>query len=95
MIVLRTIGLAVKEARLERGLTQQEVADLAGVTRYWVTNLELGKGNPTLSSLTAVLGVVGLALRAIATTSEPSPAAERPLEQPLDLDMVLLRTRAT
>lgn len=93
MISLRTLGLAVKEARRRRGLTQQEVADLAGVTRYWVTNLELGKGNPTFASLTAVLGGVGLSLQIVPTTTEPSSVPGRFLEEPLDLDVILNRTR--
>ncbi len=38
----------VKLARVEKGLTQEELADLVGVTRQTILLIEAGKYNPTL-----------------------------------------------
>jgi putative transcriptional regulator len=38
----------VKIARIEKGLTQQELAQLVQVTRQTIGLIELGKYNPTL-----------------------------------------------
>lgn len=46
--------------RIELGLTQQHVADLAGVTRRLLTEWEAGRGNPSFRQLGRVLEVLGL-----------------------------------
>ncbi|HZS14029.1 MAG TPA: helix-turn-helix domain-containing protein [Candidatus Dormibacteraeota bacterium] len=48
--------------RLELGLTQAAVADLAGVSRKTVVALEAGRATVTLGNALAVLGVLGLGL---------------------------------
>jgi len=42
--IIKEIGRRVKRNRLERNLTQQETADLAGISRPTVSDLE--RGNP-------------------------------------------------
>lgn len=42
------IGNRLKVARVEKGLTQTELADLAGVTRQTIGLIEGGRYNPTL-----------------------------------------------
>lgn len=42
------------EARLEKKLTQSQLAERTGLTREVITRLESGKGNPTYSTLTKV-----------------------------------------
>jgi putative transcriptional regulator len=42
------IGNRLKLARIEKGLTQAELADLAGVTRQTIGLIEGGRYNPTL-----------------------------------------------
>ena len=39
----------MKIARVEKGLSQQELADLTGVTRQTIGLIEKGKYNPTLN----------------------------------------------
>jgi transcriptional regulator with XRE-family HTH domain len=42
--IIKEIGRRVKRKRLEGNLTQQEIADLAGISRPTVSDLE--RGNP-------------------------------------------------
>ena len=37
----------LKEARVERGLSQQELASLVGVSRNTISSIETGQFNPT------------------------------------------------
>jgi putative transcriptional regulator len=41
--IIKEIGRRVKRRRLERNLTQQEIADIAGISRPTVSDLERGK----------------------------------------------------
>ena len=51
--VLRHLGQRLRQARLRRNLSQQELADRVGVTRQTILSIERGRYNPS----------VGLALR--------------------------------
>ena len=42
-------NIQLKLARIEKGLSQQELADLIGATRQTVGLIEKGKFNPSLS----------------------------------------------
>ena len=42
-------NLKMKLARVENGLSQQELADLVGATRQTIGLIEKGKYNPTLN----------------------------------------------
>ncbi|MVM33875.1 helix-turn-helix domain-containing protein [Spirosoma sp. HMF4905] len=42
-------GKAVKQERLSKGLTQDELADQCGVDRTYISRIERGLKNPTLS----------------------------------------------
>jgi y4mF family transcriptional regulator len=52
----------IVDARHALGLTQQEVADLAGVSRRSVAAVELGKSTVRLDVLVVILDALGLAL---------------------------------
>lgn len=52
----------VRERRLELGLRQVELADLAGVSPRFVHTLEAGKRSVQLDRVSAVLDVLGLEL---------------------------------
>ena len=45
------VGPAVRQLRRQRGLSQRELAEAAGVSKSTVTLLEADKGNTTLESL--------------------------------------------
>ena len=48
---MATFAQELKRARIEAGLTQQELADKAGVHRMYVSLLERGERSPTLDVL--------------------------------------------
>lgn len=57
-----TIENRVKLARVEKGLTQEQLADLVGVTRQTIILIEAGKYNPTLKLCLMVKKVTGKSL---------------------------------
>ena len=72
---LPRLARAVKTLRLERGLTQQQLADSADVSRKWVSTLEKGKVEGL--EVVRLLRVLD-ALDAILTIeAEPTPEPER------------------
>jgi transcriptional regulator with XRE-family HTH domain len=78
----------VKELRTERGLTQQEMARLAGLPRATWANLESAAANPTL----AVLHRAALALQ---VPLEDLVAAPRATTRLYRRDVLAERTRGT
>lgn len=69
LINVRDLGAALRDARRRAGLSQQELADRARVSRQWLSRLETGS-NPgaELRKVLDVLGALGLSL-----TLEPLP----------------------
>lgn len=60
-----TLGGQVRARRRDLGLTQAEVADLAGVSAKFLRDVERGKPTIQLDTLTRVLGALGLRLEAV------------------------------
>ncbi len=56
--VARKFGLAVKELRLKRDLTQQQVADACGLDIGYVGGIERGQRNPTLGVIHSLASVL-------------------------------------
>lgn len=52
----------VKVARVERGLTQAELAEAAGVSRQTVSNMETGQRAPQEGALRKLMDVLGIEL---------------------------------
>jgi transcriptional regulator with XRE-family HTH domain len=88
---LRSLGIEIRGARLHRNLSQQEVATLAGVQRYQVANLELGKGNPSFGTLVAVLTALDLEL-SLTPVRNTRAVPTSQLRKPIDLDEILARS---
>ncbi|CAI06945.1 transcriptional regulator, y4mF family [Thauera chlorobenzoica] len=67
------IGSTVREMRQARGLTQQEVARLAGVGRTSLSQLENGRiGDIGIRKLLRVCAVLGLELQAVPESRLPT-----------------------
>lgn len=56
------LGAIIAFARKSRGYTQQEFADIAGVGRRFVSDLENGKATVQLGKMLQVLTALGLDL---------------------------------
>lgn len=59
-----SIGASIRSARKDAGITQEDLAHLAGVSVRTVRAIETGTGNPSLQAVVAVSGVLGLRLTA-------------------------------
>jgi transcriptional regulator with XRE-family HTH domain len=74
------IGRRVTVLRRERGLSLSELAARAGIGKATLSGVEAGTRNPTLETLYAITGQLGLPLAAV--LAEPAeltgPAARRP-----------------
>jgi transcriptional regulator with XRE-family HTH domain len=72
--VLSELGARLASVRLQRNLTQQELADEAGIARTAVQHLEAGE-SVRLTSFIRVLRVLGLleALDGVVRQAGPSP----------------------
>ncbi|HVZ45612.1 MAG TPA: helix-turn-helix transcriptional regulator [Ramlibacter sp.] len=54
------LGRRIKELRGERGITQEELADRSDLFRTYLSRIERGTANPTLSILHALAGALGV-----------------------------------
>lgn len=53
------------QARLDKKMTQQELAQKSGVTQNTIARLESGTTNPTISSVNRVAGALGKELKLV------------------------------
>ena len=68
------IGQRVSSLRRERGLSLSELAGRAGIGKATLSGVEAGTRNPTLETLYAITGELGLQLAAVLAEPEPEPA---------------------
>lgn len=59
---MKKIGNLIKERRKVLHITQQELADLAGISVNTVVAVERGQGDPKISTYTSICNVLGLNL---------------------------------
>jgi transcriptional regulator with XRE-family HTH domain len=56
-------GLWLRKRRLERELTQREVADLSGLSRRWLVEIEASRAEPTFSAALRLIDALGADIR--------------------------------
>jgi len=76
------LGEAIRLARVERGLSQEQLADAAGVHVTHLGGVERGVRNPNYSTLVRIAGALGvspgtLVTRADALATRPSRRSPR------------------
>jgi transcriptional regulator with XRE-family HTH domain len=62
----RELGQAIRELRVERGLTQEAVAHEAGVTASTYGLIERGHSNPTWATLKDISSALGASMIEVA-----------------------------
>ncbi|PIJ04125.1 XRE family transcriptional regulator [Leucobacter sp. OLCS4] len=70
----RVIGTRVRQERLARGWTLDQLADAAGVSRRMVVSVEQGSVNPSVGTLLHLSDALGLGLPALVEPPEPRAA---------------------
>lgn len=55
----KKLGENLKEIRTKKNITQTELAKTLGVNKSFVSNLENGKTNPTLSTIASIAKALG------------------------------------
>lgn len=58
--VRQTLGETLRDKRIERGMTQELVAELLGVSRQAVSKWESGKTDPSTANLLALADLLGV-----------------------------------
>ena len=59
---IKTGGL-IRAARKEKGLTQQQLAEITGIQQADISRLENGTGNPSLRTLKRLAAGMGMQLK--------------------------------
>jgi len=54
------LGRNLKRIRTEKGISQSDIAHSLDVSRGFVSNLENGKTNPTLATITRLANAIGV-----------------------------------
>lgn len=79
----RTLGTRIQKLRLERGLSQEQVAYAAGLSRYTFQKFEKGESmpdtpaNPSLRNIMEIAQVLGVTLDDLAPQPWPDLRAGR------------------
>ncbi|MDO9459751.1 MAG: helix-turn-helix transcriptional regulator [Alphaproteobacteria bacterium] len=57
---LVALGGAIRDARLERGISQEELAERAAIDRSYMSSIERGAQNPGIVSLLRVVAALDM-----------------------------------
>jgi len=79
------IGSNIRRFRLQQGMTQQDVANLCGLTKGMISKIESGKVTPALATLTKIAGAVGVDIVALMSEKQQRAAAFTPAVTDADM----------
>ena len=60
MDMRKLVGRNVRRIRIEKGLTQEQLSERAGVSQFYISLLETGGRNPTVVSLWELAQALGV-----------------------------------
>ena len=63
-------GARIRSLRLGRGLSQEEVAHLAGIHVTYLSGIERGLRNPSLRNIRRIAGALGVSVRELVVFEE-------------------------
>lgn len=73
--VCARFGAALREWRIRRHLTQEQLAERSGLSYKFIGEVERGKGNPTLSTMERLADALGVTLAMLVGVGERPRAA--------------------
>ncbi|MGU2390805.1 helix-turn-helix domain-containing protein [Pseudomonas aeruginosa] len=73
----QAFGAAVRALRMERGIAQESLANLAGVERSHMGKVERGEHMPTLAIIFKIAGALDCSTAVLMTATESQLAASR------------------
>lgn len=92
-VLARSIGIRVRSCRLARGLTQRQLAELAGVSERLIRLLEAGEApGIALEKLALILTPLSLDLRLVDLECDGGELRQEPVAQSNEYAVLLLRT---
>lgn len=62
---MKEIGQKIRDRRVELGINQQTLADLAEVGINTVVAIERGTGNPSINTLQKIVSVLGMNIHVV------------------------------
>ncbi|HEY8705187.1 MAG TPA: helix-turn-helix transcriptional regulator [Gaiellaceae bacterium] len=71
-------GRALREVRLKRGISQERLAHLSGLDRTYVSGIERGERNPSLTNILKLVDALDISLSELANKAKEL-MAERPV----------------
>ncbi|MGH6637344.1 MAG: helix-turn-helix domain-containing protein [Polaromonas sp.] len=72
----KALGLRIKQLRADYPLTQEELADRCGLFRTYMSRIESGLANPTLTVLHALAKGLEVDIGVLLATPEAKPTAK-------------------
>ncbi|WP_084525691.1 helix-turn-helix domain-containing protein [Nocardia vaccinii] len=72
---LLRVGERIRATRIDRGLTVQHLADLSGVSRRLLTQIEHGQANPSLVAVTRIARSLGTEFTELIGAAGPAESA--------------------
>ena len=88
--LLNLIGGRIRRARTDRGLSQQELAQLAAIEPETMSRVETGTTAMSLANLARIAGALGVRLGDLVDAERELPAPELP---PAELELLRLTRR--
>lgn len=86
---MHALGERIKQARIQAGLTQEQLAEILNLSRGTIARYELGEIEPKIQNLASIAEVLhvsadylmGLSTKEMVLSEELSPKAVRALEE--------------
>jgi transcriptional regulator with XRE-family HTH domain len=78
----RAFGHRIRELRLATGMTQEDLAERCGLFRTYMSRIETGQANPTLTMIHALATSLGVAVPALFDARVEPRKPARPTARP-------------
>jgi len=78
----RAFGARIRELRMAAGLTQEDLADRCGLFRTYMSRIETGKANPTLTMIHALATSLAVPVTALFGAPFAPARPKRPTSRP-------------